>query len=126
MKLRLVATPHTTLLFDSPVGHTFSSRLTHLHVHSIGGNISVLFSVILSSTVDRVMNNNHQPPSVLNRPQQFFNCQPLSKSDIAQPARFRSALCASTRCASLDYFLLLAFIFPPHYVSKVCNFPFLY
>src|SRR6218665_2829896 len=30
--------------------------------------------------------------SVLNRPQQFFRCLPRPKSDIAQPACFRSVL----------------------------------
>jgi len=44
-----------------------------------------------------IMYNNLPPFSILNPPQQFFRCQPRPESDIAQPARFRSASRAVTR-----------------------------
>lgn len=56
---------------------------------------SVLSLLILGSRVDRIRYNNLPPLSV--------HCQPHPEYNVAQPARFRSAPWAITRCGTCMY-----------------------
>src|SRR6218665_632286 len=71
--------------------------MTSLLSHS---KLEMFCSSVLSHPgwrVDRIMYKNLPTLSDLNRLQQFFHCQPRPESDIAQPARFWSAVWAVTR-----------------------------